>query len=63
MVRSVRTLAIEVWRRAEGMGLVDANASQLDAADITRLLKRVRTDRTTVGVGSDLIWDFNITQN
>lgn len=42
VVRSVRTLAIEVWRRAEGMGLVDANASQLDAADITRLLKRVR---------------------
>ena len=37
----MRTLAIEVWRRAEGMGLVDANASQLDAADIPRLLKRV----------------------
>ena len=41
-VRSIRSLAIEVWRRAEGMGLVDANASQLDAADITNLLKRVR---------------------
>ena len=41
-VRSIRSLAIEVWRRAEGMGLVDANASQLDAADITKLLKRVR---------------------
>ena len=40
-IRSMRTLAIEVWRRAEGMGLVDANASQLDAADIPRLLKRV----------------------
>jgi len=38
----VRTLAIEVWRRAEGMGLVDANASQLDAAGMTRLLQRVR---------------------
>lgn len=42
VVRSVRTLALEVWRRAEGMGLVDANASQLGAADITQLLKRVR---------------------
>lgn len=41
VVQSVRTLAIEVWRRAEGMGLVEANATQLDAAGITRLLKRV----------------------
>lgn len=41
-VRSVRALAFEVWRRAEGMGLVDADASPLDAADVTRLLKRVR---------------------
>jgi hypothetical protein len=40
--RSIRLLAIEVWRRAEGMGLVEANASSLDAADITRLLQRVR---------------------
>lgn len=39
--RSIRSLAIEVWRRAEGMGLVEANASSLDAADITRLLQRV----------------------
>lgn len=41
-VRSVRGLAIAVWRLAEGMGLVEANASSLDSADITRLLKRVR---------------------
>lgn len=41
-VRSVRSLAIEVWRRAEGMGLVEANASALDFTDINRLLKRVR---------------------
>ena len=41
-IRSVRTLAIEVWRRAEGMGLVEANASSLDSADLTRLLQRVR---------------------
>jgi hypothetical protein len=40
--RSLRALAIEVWRRAEGMGLVEANASSLDSADITRLLQRVR---------------------
>ena len=37
----MRTLALEVWRRAEGMGLVDANTSQLDVADIPGLLKRV----------------------
>jgi len=41
-IRPIRSLAIEVWRRAEGMGLVEANASSLDAADITRLLQRVR---------------------
>lgn len=41
-IRSIRGLAIAVWRLAEGMGLVEANASSLDSADITRLLKRVR---------------------
>ena len=40
--RSVRTLAMEAWRRAEGMGLVEADASRLEAADVTRLLQRVR---------------------
>lgn len=40
--RSVRALAIEVWRRAEGMGLVEADAARLETADINRLLKRVR---------------------
>jgi len=40
--RSIRSLAIEVWRRAEGMGLVEANAASLDSADLTRLLQRVR---------------------
>lgn len=39
--RPLRSLAIEVWRRAEGMGLVEGNASRLDAADVTRLLQRV----------------------
>ena len=40
--RSVRTLAMDAWRRAEGMGLVEADAVRLDEADVTRLLQRVR---------------------
>ena len=38
---SVRLLAIEAWRRAEAMGLVGPEA-RLDAADVSRLVKRVR---------------------
>ena len=48
--RSIRALAIEVWRRAEGMGLVEANASSLDSAGITRLLQRVRDAGVENGV-------------
>lgn len=40
--RSVRTLVMDAWRRAEGMGLVEADASPIEAADVTRLLRRVR---------------------
>jgi transcriptional regulator with XRE-family HTH domain len=40
--RSVRTLAMDAWRRAEGMGLVEAEASPLDEAGVSRLLQRVR---------------------
>lgn len=40
--QSVRTLVMEAWRRAEGMGLVAADGSRLEAADVTRLLQRVR---------------------
>jgi transcriptional regulator with XRE-family HTH domain len=39
---SVRALAIEAWRRAGAMGLVDAEVKRLDAADIVRLVERVR---------------------
>jgi hypothetical protein len=38
---SVRLLAIEAWRRAEAMGLVGPEA-RLDAADVSRLVNRVR---------------------
>lgn len=41
-VRSVRTLALEALRRAEGMGLVEPSTSQLEADGIVRLLQRVR---------------------
>lgn len=40
--QSVRSLVIEVWRRAEGMGLVEGSAARLDAVAVTRLLQRVR---------------------
>lgn len=38
----IRALAIEAWRRAGAMGLVDAEVKRLDAADIVRLVERVR---------------------
>jgi hypothetical protein len=40
--RSVRTLAVTAWRRAEAMGLVEADARHLDSADVARLVGRVR---------------------
>jgi transcriptional regulator with XRE-family HTH domain len=39
---AVRRLAIEAWRRAEAMGLVPADASQLEGGDIAQLVRRVR---------------------
>jgi hypothetical protein len=40
--RSVRVLAIDAWRRAEAMGLVEPDVAQVDAADVVGLVKRVR---------------------
>ena len=40
--RSVRALAVEAWRRAAAMGLVDTASAPLETADVTRLLRRVR---------------------
>jgi hypothetical protein len=40
--RSVRILAVEAWRRAEAMGLVEPDAGRLDADDVARLVRRVR---------------------
>jgi hypothetical protein len=38
----VRALAVEAWRRAEAMRLVEPDARRLDAADVARLLRRLR---------------------
>lgn len=40
--RSVRALAVEAWRRAEAMGLVEPDARRLESADVLRLVRRVR---------------------
>lgn len=40
--QSVRALAVEAWRRAEAMGLLEPDARRLDAADVVRLVRRVR---------------------
>lgn len=40
--RSVRILAVEAWRRAEAMGLVEPEARRLEADDVARLVSRVR---------------------
>jgi transcriptional regulator with XRE-family HTH domain len=40
--QSVRTLAVEAWRRAEAMGLVEPDARRLGADDVARLVDRVR---------------------
>lgn len=42
--RSTRALVVEVWRRAEAMGLVEPGARRLDASDVTRLMQRVRIE-------------------
>jgi hypothetical protein len=39
---SVRGLAVEAWRRAEAMGLVEPGATRLEAADVARLVSRIR---------------------
>lgn len=39
---SVRALAIEAWRRAEAMGLVEGGDGRLEAPDVDRLVRRVR---------------------
>ena len=41
--QSVRALVVEAWRRAEAMGLVEADARRLEAPDVARLVERVRT--------------------
>jgi transcriptional regulator with XRE-family HTH domain len=38
----VRALAVEAWRRAEAMGLVEPEARRLDPADVVRLVDRIR---------------------
>jgi len=40
--QSVRALAVEAWRRAEAMGLVEPDARRLEAPDVARLVDRVR---------------------
>jgi hypothetical protein len=40
--RSVRALAVEAWRRAEAMGLVEPGATRLESADVARLVSRIR---------------------
>jgi hypothetical protein len=40
--QSVRALAVEAWRRAEAMGLVEPDAGRLEADDVARLVKRLR---------------------
>lgn len=40
--RAVRALAVEAWRRAAAMGLVEPDARQLEAADVARLVDRAR---------------------
>lgn len=41
--QSVRALAVEAWRRAEAMGLVEPEGRRrLEAPDVSSLLKRVR---------------------
>lgn len=40
--QSVRALAVEAWRRAMAMGLVEPEARRLDGDDVVRLVERVR---------------------
>jgi hypothetical protein len=40
--RSVRALAVEAWRRAAAMGLVEPDGRRLDTPDLARLLKQLR---------------------
>jgi hypothetical protein len=40
--RTARALAVEAWRRAEAMGLVEPDTRQVEPADIVRLVERIR---------------------
>ena len=40
--QSVRALAVEAWRRAEAMGLVEPDGGRLETANLARLMKRLR---------------------
>jgi hypothetical protein len=40
--RAARALAVEAWRRAEAMGLVEPDTRQVGPADIVRLVERIR---------------------
>lgn len=42
LAQPVRALAVEAWRRAEAMGLAELDATRLEAADVARLLQRVK---------------------
>ena len=53
--RAVRVLAVEAWRRAEAMGLVEPNARHLEAGDLARLVDRVR--EAGLARGPALLWD------
>jgi transcriptional regulator with XRE-family HTH domain len=55
LTRPVRVLAFEAWRRAEAMGLVDADGRRLEQGDVTRLVHRVRE----VGIARDRALRFD----
>jgi transcriptional regulator with XRE-family HTH domain len=40
--QSVRALAVEAWRRAEAMGLVEPGATRLEPSDVARLVSRIQ---------------------
>lgn len=52
---AVRDLAVEAWRRAEAMGLVEPDGTRLETADLTRLVQRVR--EAGIARGPALKWD------
>src|SRR5438874_13473536 len=40
-IQAVRRLAIEAWRRAEAMGIVNAGATRVDQLDVAELVRRI----------------------